>query len=160
MLSHTPCQTHISSCPEDMSPAPPTQSIQNGTSIVKPSQPVITPNSGADSLLSLLLSCTSNFTSEPTSEPHSSPRLQYVSPESPQRSPNLAPSHHQSSTPTSTYLGLSTRVCVCVCVCVCVQSLSHVQAFATPCGQPGSVHGIFQARILEWIAISFSWGSS
>ena len=116
MLSHTPCQTHISSCPEDMSPAPPTQSIQNGTSIVKPSQPVITPNSGADSLLSLLLSCTSNFTSEPTSEPHSSPRLQYVSPESPQRSPNLAPSHHQSSTPTSTYLGLSTRVCVCVCV--------------------------------------------
>ena len=26
--------------------------------------------------------------------------------------------------------------------------------------QPGSsVHGIFQARILEWVAISFSWGS-
>ena len=23
-----------------------------------------------------------------------------------------------------------------------------------------SVHGIFQARVLEWIAISFSWGSS
>ena len=29
------------------------------------------------------------------------------------------------------------------------------------CGLPGcSVHGIFQARILEWIAISFSRGSS
>ena len=29
------------------------------------------------------------------------------------------------------------------------------------CGQPGaSVHGILQARILEWIAISFSRGSS
>ena len=23
-----------------------------------------------------------------------------------------------------------------------------------------SIHGIFQARVLEWIAISFSWGSS
>ena len=29
------------------------------------------------------------------------------------------------------------------------------------CGLPGSsVHGIFQARILEWVAISFSRGSS
>ena len=23
-----------------------------------------------------------------------------------------------------------------------------------------SVHGVFQARILEWIAISYAWGSS
>ena len=40
-----------------------------------------------------------------------------------------------------------------------VQSLSHVQFFATPtdCSLPGSpVHGIFQARIPEWVAISFS----
>ena len=37
--------------------------------------------------------------------------------------------------------------------------LSHVQLFATP--WPGSsVHGIFQARILGWIAISSSRGSS
>ena len=29
------------------------------------------------------------------------------------------------------------------------------------CNLPGSfVHGIFQARILEWVVISFSWGSS
>ena len=29
------------------------------------------------------------------------------------------------------------------------------------CSPPGSsIHGILQARILEWIAISFSWGSS
>ena len=29
------------------------------------------------------------------------------------------------------------------------------------CGLPGfSVHGIFQARVLEWVAISFSRGSS
>ena len=41
--------------------------------------------------------------------------------------------------------------------------LGCVQLSATPwnCGSPGSsVHGIFQARILEWVAISFSRGSS
>ena len=44
-----------------------------------------------------------------------------------------------------------------------VKSLSHVRLFATPmdCSPPGSsVHGIFQARVLEWVAISFSRGSS
>ena len=44
-----------------------------------------------------------------------------------------------------------------------VKSLIHVQLFATPwdCSLPGSsVHGIFQARVLEWVAISFSRGSS
>ena len=37
--------------------------------------------------------------------------------------------------------------------------LSHVWLFVTPwdCSPPGSlVHGIFQARILEWVAIPFS----
>ena len=29
-----------------------------------------------------------------------------------------------------------------------------------PCRLPGSVHGILQARILEWVTISFSKGSS
>ena len=41
--------------------------------------------------------------------------------------------------------------------------LSHVQLFCDPkdCSLPGySVHGISQARILKWIAISFSRGSS
>ena len=29
------------------------------------------------------------------------------------------------------------------------------------CSLPGSsIHGIFQARILKWVAISFSWRSS
>ena len=44
-----------------------------------------------------------------------------------------------------------------------VKSLSHVQLFFNPmdCSLPGSsVHGILQARILEWAAISFSMGSS
>ena len=40
-------------------------------------------------------------------------------------------------------------------VCVCVSSS------VVDCSLPGSfVHGILQARILEWAAISFSWGSS
>ena len=39
-------------------------------------------------------------------------------------------------------------------------SLSHVRLSATPCSPPGSsVHGIFQARTLEWVAISFSRAS-
>ena len=42
-------------------------------------------------------------------------------------------------------------------------SLSHVRFFSDPvdCSLPGSsVHGILQARVLEWVAISFSRGSS
>ena len=41
--------------------------------------------------------------------------------------------------------------------------LSHVQPFATPmdCRPPGSsVHGISQARVLEWVVIPFFRGSS
>ena len=40
-----------------------------------------------------------------------------------------------------------------------VKSLSHVQLFVTPmdCSTPdSSIHGVFQARVLEWVAISFS----
>ena len=44
-----------------------------------------------------------------------------------------------------------------------VKSLSHVRFFETPwtvAYQASSVHGILQARILEWVTISFSRGSS
>ena len=47
-----------------------------------------------------------------------------------------------------------------------MKSLSHVWLFATPwtvayqAVRSLSVHGIFQARVLEWVAISFSRGSS
>ena len=44
-----------------------------------------------------------------------------------------------------------------------VQLLSRVQLFCNPmdCSPPSSsVHGISQARMLEWVAISFSRGSS
>ena len=48
--------------------------------------------------------------------------------------------------------------CMCVCVCVCMCSFS--QSCLTLCdpmdsSPPGfSAHGVFQARILEWVAIS------
>ena len=47
--------------------------------------------------------------------------------------------------------------------CVHAQLLSHVQLFCNPrdCSPLGSsVHGTSQARILEWVTISFSRGSS
>ena len=59
-----------------------------------------------------------------------------------------------------TVLGIShapTRVCVCVLVaqlCLMICDLMD-------CSPPGSsVHGILQARILEWVAIPFSRRSS
>ena len=49
---------------------------------------------------------------------------------------------------------------VCVFVCVSVAQLSLTLCDPMDCRQPGpSVHGILQARIWEWIAISFSRGS-
>ena len=63
-------------------------------------------------------------------------------------------------------------VCVCfrVCVCVCVrEARTHAHVLAQLCltlqphglySLPGSsVHGILQARILEWVAISSSRGN-
>ena len=52
--------------------------------------------------------------------------------------------------------------CNLFCVCVRAQSQLYVTLWnPLYCNPPGScVHGIFQARILEWVAISFSRGSS
>ena len=47
-----------------------------------------------------------------------------------------------------------------MCVCLVAQSCPILCEFMY-CSQPGSsVHGILQARILEWVAIPFSKGSS
>ena len=54
-------------------------------------------------------------------------------------------------------------VCVCVCVCVLVTQLCPTLCDPPPldCRPPGSsVLGIIQARILEWVVIPFSRGSS
>ena len=51
-------------------------------------------------------------------------------------------------------------VCVCVCVCVTRSAVSD-SLDSIDCSSPGSsVHGILQARILQWVAISSSRGSS
>ena len=53
--------------------------------------------------------------------------------------------------------------CVCVCVCVCALSGSVGSDSLPPYGlwlAGSSVHGIFPARTLEWVAISSSRGSS
>ena len=50
-------------------------------------------------------------------------------------------------------------VCVCVCVCVCVLVAQSCPTLCNPIDSspPGLyVHGILQARTLEWVAISFS----
>ena len=49
--------------------------------------------------------------------------------------------------------------CVCVRACVCACALFSVWLFTDPMDSSppsSSVHGILQARILEWVAISFS----
>ena len=61
-------------------------------------------------------------------------------------------------------------VCVCVCarahtlcICVLVSLFKSCLTLHNPmdCSMPGSfVQGILQARILEWVAIPFSRGSS
>ena len=48
-------------------------------------------------------------------------------------------------------------MCVCVCVCVLVAQSCPTLCNPMDCSLPGSfVHGILQARILEWVAISFA----
>ena len=60
---------------------------------------------------------------------------------------------------------LTGAVSVCVCVCACVRMHACTQLCPTLCDcmdcipLASSVHGIFQARILEWVAISSSRGS-
>ena len=50
--------------------------------------------------------------------------------------------------------------CVCVCVCVCVCSVTQSLCHSMDSSPPGSyVHGILQARILEWVSMFSSRGS-
>ena len=53
------------------------------------------------------------------------------------------------------------RICAaCVCVCACAQPCSTL-CDPTDCSPPGSsVHGILQARILEWVPMPSSRASS
>ena len=60
-------------------------------------------------------------------------------------------------------------VCVSLCLCVCMRTHMRTRTHLVmsnslrpmDCSPPcSSVHGILQARIVVWVAISSSWGSS
>ena len=54
-------------------------------------------------------------------------------------------------------------ICLLLCVCLCAKSLQSWPTLcdSTNCSLLGSsIHGILQARILEWIAMPFSKGSA
>ena len=74
------------------------------------------------------------------------------------------PIHTHTHSKNPGHIPNSDAHCMCVCACVCVLSCSVMSDSLRPrglCSPPGSsVHGTFQARILEWIAISSSRGSS
>ena len=58
------------------------------------------------------------------------------------------------------YKYMRAYMCVCIHVCVSVQSCLTL-CCSTDCSPPGStVHGTSQTRILEWVAIFYSRGSS
>ena len=53
------------------------------------------------------------------------------------------------------YIVIDVYMCVCICICVCLTLCGPMD-----CSLPGSsVHGILQARVLEWVAKPFSKGS-
>ena len=78
-----------------------------------------------------------------------------------QEKPN---SKDKPAAPPPAVLWFLWRVCVCVCVCMCTHLVDQsCSTLCDPvnCSLPGfSVCGILQARILEWVAVSSSRGSS
>ena len=71
--------------------------------------------------------------------------------------------HWQADSLQPSHLGIPVEPCVCVCVCVCVWVAQSCPTLCHPTNSssPGSnIHEILQARILEWVAMPFFWGSS
>ena len=65
--------------------------------------------------------------------------------------------HSTAKTMTTTTKQHCDCMCVCVCVCVLVAQSCMSLCFHMDCCPSGSfVHGVLQARILEWVAISAS----
>ena len=55
---------------------------------------------------------------------------------------------------------MSVSICVCVCVCMCNLQCPTICDSMDSSPEGSSVHGILQARILEWVTMTFSRGSS
>ena len=67
----------------------------------------------------------------------------------------------KSQTLVSDFTSLYTYVYICVCVCIyIVAQLCLTLCDPMDCPAGSSVHRILQARVLEWVAIPFSRGSS
>ena len=65
------------------------------------------------------------------------------------------------SVPHLLYLPGDPMESACVCLCVCSVAQSCATCNPMDCSLLDSfVHGIFQARILQWVAIYYSKGSS
>ena len=74
--------------------------------------------------------------------------------------PSLSVPHHHLKL-AQVHVHCISDAIILVCVCVLVAQLCPTLCDPMDCSPPGSsVHGILQARILEWVAISFSRGSS
>ena len=80
----------------------------------------------------------------------------------------LPPASCMLVTSWAIYTYFQNEVCVCVCVCVRARVCERARVWSCPtlCNSVdcsplvSSVHGIFQVRIVECVAISFSRGSS
>ena len=79
----------------------------------------------------------------------------------------IYPEHEEKViNPSSLICFCGVYVCVCVCVCACTHARSVTQSCPIlwdpkNCSPPGSsVHGILQAKMLEWVAMPSSRGSS
>ena len=66
---------------------------------------------------------------------------------------------HHLETPWFKEVGCQHIKVIICCCCVCVQS-SPILCDPMDCSLPGASDGIFQARVLEWVAILSSRGSS
>ena len=62
--------------------------------------------------------------------------------------------------PLSRRPGTNSSTTPCITFVAAIQSLSHARLFCNPKDCSSSVHEISQARILEWLAIPYSWESS
>ena len=65
-------------------------------------------------------------------------------------------SYNRTQYSTAVCVCLCVCVCVCLCLCLCAKSIQLCLTLCDPVDHslPGSsVHGILQARILEWVAI-------
>ena len=96
------------------------------------------------------------YTATPLAQPSVTTRLEYRSSLLPSLSPHLYPNSLNLRHIACSPLGIQSCLCCCLVTKLCPTLCKHMD-----CCPPGfSVHGISQARTLEWIAISFSKGSS